>query len=835
MSAYGDRLFREHAAMLAASAVPPDLARARGYVSVDTKSRLEELGFGAQQRRVPGLLLPLRDRDGKCVGFQYRPDGPRLRDGRPVKYETVPGQANRLDVPPGVGPMLGDPAVDLWVTEGAKKADSAAAVGLACVSLSGVWAWRGTNGEGGKTALPDWADVALNGRRVVLAFDSDVMRKPSVRQALVALAAYLVGKGARIAVCNLPDAADGKTGLDDFLAAGHTREDLERLVEAQPAGTPVKESVASALVRMALADFRLAVSTDGEPFAVPLSGPTIVRPLRGGRESLRAALAGSFYDRTTQVAGQQALTEALLVLEGKAQKQDAERLHMRVGEHAGTSYVDVGDPTGRAIAVTAAGWKVVQAPPILFRRTQLTGALPEPVTGGSLDELWRLLNVAERDRPLLLAWLVAALTPDVPHAVLAIRGEHGSGKTTFTRTVGGLLDPSPAPTRKPPRDADAWVTAAAGSWVVAVDNVSAVSAWWSDALCRACTGDGDVRRRLYSDSELTVFAFRRVILLNGIDLGAIRDDLADRLLTVELERIGERGRRLDGDLAAEWADAYPRVLGALFDLAVQVFAALPGLRLERLPRMADFAKVLAAVDQVCGTDGLRRYLAQAGDLATDAVDSDPVLAAITSAVRQPWVGTAAEMLERITPNADERRRVPKDWPQNPRALTGLLRRRGPALRRLGWAVDDLGRGGRDKLVRFALTPPPAAGTAGDDAGDSPAVRATLPAPRATSAPVARITTVPRPAETAFNDPNAGDAGDRNTAYDPWEVEVRGEGPEPPPFADPVRDGPFTSPASPATVADLGKCVRSCGRTVRRYGDQADPVCPDCREQMQAAS
>jgi hypothetical protein len=90
------------------------------------------------------------------------------------------------------------------------------------------------------------------------------------------------------------------------------------------------------------------------------------------------------------------------------------------------------------------------------------------------------------------------------------------------------------------------VTAAAGSWVVGVDNLSTIPAWWSDALCRAVTGDGDVRRKLYSDADLTVFASRRVVLLNGIDLGVVRDDLSERLLTIDLHRRRQhhRGRAL---------------------------------------------------------------------------------------------------------------------------------------------------------------------------------------------------------------------------------------------------------------------------------------------------
>ena len=114
-----------------ASGITPEHARARGYVSVDTKKRLEQLNITKAGRNVPGLLVPQLRKDGSTWGYQYRPDAPRLNSkGKPNKYETPFGQRNGIDVPPGVGPLLDDPNVPLWVTEGTKKADAAAVVGL---------------------------------------------------------------------------------------------------------------------------------------------------------------------------------------------------------------------------------------------------------------------------------------------------------------------------------------------------------------------------------------------------------------------------------------------------------------------------------------------------------------------------------------------------------------------------------------------------------------------------------------------------------------------------------------------------------------------------------
>lgn len=227
-----------HRAMLAASGITPEHAAKRGYETVTDSGRLANLdgdchGITKAGRNVPGLLVPMLREDGTTWGYQYRPDVPRLRDGKPAKYETVWQQRNGLDVPPGVGPMLADPSIPLWITEGCKKADCGAIHGLCIVALSGVWNWLHTNSAGGKMAFPEWRDIALNGRRVAMAFDGDTARKPPVQKALHALAGYLAAKGAKIEYLHLPD-TDDKTGLDDYLTAGHTVDDLRRLVKPTP-------------------------------------------------------------------------------------------------------------------------------------------------------------------------------------------------------------------------------------------------------------------------------------------------------------------------------------------------------------------------------------------------------------------------------------------------------------------------------------------------------------------------------------------------------------------------------------------------------------------------
>jgi len=466
-----------------------------------------------------------------------------------------------------------------------------------------------------------------------------------------------------------------------------------------------RRSAATVLVELAQATYTLGVTADGEPYAVK-PGHHVVRMLRGGKASLRAELSATYFTAHGKAAPQQALADALLVVEGTCQATEPVEAHLRVAEHHNAVYLDLGDTEERVVRIDGAGWSVLtENIPVRFRRTKLTGALPVPVPGGDLTELWSLVNVAAGDRPLVLAWQVAALLyPNIPHPALGVFGEQGTGKSTASRTLVSLVDPSPVPLRKPPRDADSWVTAAAGSWVVGLDNLSTIPNWLSDSLCRGCTGDGDVRRALYTDGGLAVFAFRRVILLNGIDVGSLRGDLAERTMAISLDRITERRRRTESELDEQWHRLHPQLFGALLDLAASVKAASATLRLESSPRMADFALVLAAVDEVLGTAGLARYAEQATTMATDSLDSEPFLVALQTAPPAEFEGTAAELLVAVKP-AEDNWRAPRGWPSGGRQATALLRRNAPALRSAGWMVTDLGKDNKAHATRWLLRRP----------------------------------------------------------------------------------------------------------------------------------
>jgi hypothetical protein len=479
-----------------------------------------------------------------------------------------------------------------------------------------------------------------------------------------------------------------------------------------------KRSVATQLVEMIRAEYQLGVSDDGTPYGARADAAHIALPLRGGKFGLRADAARRYFETHGSAPSAQALTDAGNVIEGIASQQPPRPLHLRVASHNGTIYIDTADPDNRVIAIRGGQWAFTNNVPVIFKRTELAAPMPDPIRGGDLNKLWCHMNVAEPDRPVLIAVMVDGLIqPDTPKPVTGLLAEHGSAKSTNTRRIVSLIDPSQAPLRMAPRDPSQWVTAAAGSWVVALDNLSDIPDWLSDALCRASTGDADVRRQLYTDTGLSVIAFRRPVIINGIGLGGLNGDLADRLVLVGLDQIGDE-RRSETELEAQWRADWPAMVGGLLDLAAKVHQRLPGIHMDRLPRMADFGKALAAVDEIHGTDGLERYRERAIHMAADSVAADPFIATMQEigyTTRNPGGDTAAEILGAVSPPIGLR--TPVDWPKKARAVTGRLTRHAPALRKLGWHVSNDGGRNKAKVTRWTIKPP--AAESGQSAGPTP--------------------------------------------------------------------------------------------------------------------
>jgi len=298
-----------------------------------------------------------------------------------------------------------------------------------------------------------------------------------------------------------------------------------------------------------------------------------------------------------------------------------------MAEHDGNIYIDLCNADWQVVEVTGNGWKVVDQPPVRFRRSRGMLPLPVPKRGGSMDELRSLLNVEDDMWILIVAWLVAALCPRGPYPVLAMFAEQGSGKSTAGRLLRGLVDPNSAPLRAEPRDARDLMIAANNSLCVVYDNLSHIPPWLSDALCRLSTGGGFATRELYTDQDEVIFDSQRPVLLSSIEDIANRSDLLDRCLVVRLAAIPEERRRPESELMQAYREMQPKLFGALLDAVSMAIKRLPSMKLQRLPRMADFALWVCAAERALGWEP-GTFLAAYGENRESAnevaIESSPV-------------------------------------------------------------------------------------------------------------------------------------------------------------------------------------------------------------------
>ena len=463
------------------------------------------------------------------------------------------------------------------------------------------------------------------------------------------------------------------------------------------------------------ADILMDLAQSAELFHAPDGTGFADLDINGHRETwsirtkgFRRWLARRFFETTQGAPSSEALQSALNVIEAKAHFDAPERVvHIRVGGVDERLYLDLGDATWRAVEIDATGWRVIDNPPVRFRRAAGMQPLPVPVPGGSIEVLRSFLNVqSDNDFVLVVAWALAVLRNRGPYPVIVLSGEQGSAKSTFSAILRSLLDPNTAPLRALPREDRDLFIAASNGHVLAFDNVSGLPGWISDTLCRLATGGGFAVRQLYTDQDEVLFDAARPVILNGIEEIVTRPDLADRAVFLTLQPIPEEHRRPEQELWAAFDAERPRVLGVLLDAVVVGLKRLPETRLEKLPRMADFALWATACETALWPTGTfwSAYCGNRDEAVEGVIDADPIATAVRAvmATRTVWTGTASDLLGALAEVVGERVAKSKTWPDGPRALAGRLRRAATFLRKIGIEIG-FGREGRARTRTINIT------------------------------------------------------------------------------------------------------------------------------------
>ncbi|MBA4222751.1 MAG: hypothetical protein C0458_18640 [Methylobacterium sp.] len=403
--------------------------------------------------------------------------------------------------------------------------------------------------------------------------------------------------------------------------------------------------------------------------------------------------------RRTPSAG--AVKAAITALADLASLADETPVWLRSAWHEGRVYIDLGDESGCAIEISADGWRLTPFPPVLFVRSNLGLPLPRPGRDDDLDRLRGLLNIPDDATfQLIVTWCVAALMPHGPYPLITIGGEQGAGKTLLAGVLHALVDPSRLPLRALPRSERDLYIACSNTHVLAYDNISKMPDWLSDAFCKVATGGGMALRQVFSDDAEVYFSATKPIILNAIEDVVTRPDLADRAIILNLPAIAEEKRIDPAEFAARFEECRPEVFKTLLDLMSFAMAVMPTLQVERLPRMAGFARIGIAIEGCFGAPGcfMAAYDSNRAMASSIVAESDPIVAPIRvlAATRPVWRGTATELASLLETRLVPPRRL------DPAALGGHLRRIAPILRADGIEISFSRDGkGRDRLITVA--------------------------------------------------------------------------------------------------------------------------------------
>ncbi len=646
---------------------------------------------------------------------QFKPDTPREDPSKPdklIKYETplkttasaIVLRHPHADYWPKV---LADPSIPLVVCEGAKKAGYLLSLGFAAIGLPGITMGIRKNDAAERHLIPALQAFCQPNRPWVICFDEDgnANTRNDVERARRTLTTAIGNAGGTVRWTKW-DPLMGK-GIDDV--GQQCSEAIARKIieNAQPWEDPAaeepKKNGADILIEMLSGQLQLWATEgdDGDCYADLIDGPIRKTLALKGRAFERWA-RGAWYRKVSKALPDDALKQAIATLEAMAIDGGITRsADFRVASTPdGKIYLDLGRDDWSMVEIGPTGWQVVTGPPVRFRRASAMLPLPLPERGGHLGELISFLGLDEQTGPLVCAWLLAAMCPLAAYPVAILHGEAGSGKSTLSTMIKSLVDPGKAGLLASVSDLRNLAVSANSRHVIAIDNLSGMTADQSDTLCRLSTGGGFSHRTLHSDADETTLEFVKPQILNGIDSIATRGDLLDRAL---LLKIHKPELRIDAsELDRQYRANQARYLGALLDALVLALANLPKVPISQPVRMIEFARLGIAAESSLGLAPggfLAIYQQNRAEAAQAVIDCNPFALAIFELMGGclHWNGSARELLNRLRSSVDEGALKSKLWPTDDARLGKELKRLAPDLEKCGIGIDYL-RTGKKRII-----------------------------------------------------------------------------------------------------------------------------------------
>jgi hypothetical protein len=650
-------------------------------------------------------IHPYTDKDGNVLFYKLRFKNPESgkKEIRPVHYNNnriVMGEKNTRDKKPlyNLKMLLERKNQPVWICEGENCVDK--------LTESGVLAT--TSGGANSMNQADWS--VLSGRDIILWPDND---EQGIKYAH-AVGTELSRLGCKtklvdIDKLNLPDKGDcvdwHKMQIDNNIEV--TEKHLAELPQVHfnpkeknkspaknktpPSGQPIK------IINFIKNNYLLFRNENNECFIQDKKTNEITR-LDKKDNRFRTLLQMTYYKETGATLREQAITDAVGTLIGLTiQQGERHEVFIRAGQHEYSYYLDLGQAkNNRVVEITAEGWQIVDNASVKFFRPDGLLSLPDPDKNGDISPLWDLINIPEEDRILVIAWLCECLRSNTPFPILELFGEQGSAKSTTQDILRSVIDPNHSNLRSPPRKIDDVFATAYTNLILSYENISTLNHAMQNTFCSIATGVGDASRKLFTNYGEALIKVKRPIILNGISICVVSQDLVDRTVMLELPAITERIEI--STLKEKFNQYHASILGGLLNIMASALSYLPEVRQDKSrERLIEFFYLGKAVNMAMkGTSDHfeTTYRINRNNSILQTIEESSVASAIIEWAENPpfFKSGATKQLWQELEKYNPRNSYYDRWPKTPRAFGDEMRRIATALRKVyGIKIERKGK------------------------------------------------------------------------------------------------------------------------------------------------
>ena len=402
-------------------------------------------------------------------------------------------------------------------------------------------------------------------------------------------------------------------------------------------------------------------SPDSTEYAeIPSQTGVFTTHLISSRE-FKSRIVGEYYRKAGEGLTSESINMVLATIHAIAAHDSPEIpvSQQRIAAHNGRYYLHLADESQTVIEYSAAGWHICENSPVKFVFDKYKAPLPIPRREGKIDKLWDLTRIsAPSDRLIVTVTLVKGLVPGGTDPILAISGYAGSGKTTTANHFRSLIDPftKGKVLSKLPESSDHIAIHAQRRRILAIDNVSHISADQSDFLCTVSTGGGIGKRELFSNQGEIILDVQNLIILTSIGNVVTKPDLLERSIVIDLNRITSEDRESESDLANGFDRYHGDILGGLLNITVAALQHRGTTECPKYTRMTEFAHLGEGVQEYLKYESgsVESRMAAGVDTANEIViESSPVASTLRSWIsdEKAWQGSASDLLNILKSHA----------------------------------------------------------------------------------------------------------------------------------------------------------------------------------------